>query len=169
MTDSKRSGNLFTQQAAGIKPAVIKLKQYPTHRSLLRCTFVDAFMCPTFRFQRKPSALQRAIGAVAAVFDSFSGTKHGKQPDVEAFNGSRFKSPKRSRTFDPLDDWTGKRESSGRSRGRSNRSNDSSVSASRSSRQEKLCRCHDLSVDEILNFMALIDQIPTHHPLVGSH
>ena len=36
-------------------------------------------------------------------------------------------------------------------------------------RKEKLCRCHDLSVDEILNFMALIDQIPTHHPLVGSH
>jgi hypothetical protein len=43
--------------------------------------------------------------------------KHGKQPDVEAFNGSRFKSPKRSRTFDPLDDWTGNRESSVRSGG----------------------------------------------------
>jgi hypothetical protein len=35
--------------------------------------------------------------------------------------------------------------------------------------KRKLCRCHDLSVDEILHLMALIDQIPTHHPLVGSH
>jgi hypothetical protein len=33
----------------------------------------------------------------------------------------------------------------------------------------KLCRRHDLSVDEILNFMALINQIPTDHPMVGSH
>ena len=99
------------------------------------------------------------------------GTKHGKQPDVEAFNGSRFKSPKRSRTFDPLDDWTGKRES---------RFDPAAIKSFKRFQRfcrpviynlgkEKLCRCHDLSVDEILNFMAFIDQIPTHHPLVGSH
>jgi hypothetical protein len=45
-------------------------------------------------------------------YSTLYGTKHGKQPDVETFNGS-----KPSKTFDPLDGWIGKRESSVRSGG----------------------------------------------------